>query len=484
VLINNHVEDAYSTGMYCYYQDNVTLIGNWIDARDANASITSYGMYMYCYNSNKATIKKNYFGGHYYGAYIYMGGTASTKPQITNNKFQVGDNSLATSYGTYGCYLYAGFATFAHNLVVSEGNLYAYYNFYVNGGLNKVYNNIFVRDGLGYAYYSGGGFTVAEQDYNAYGTYNSSTQGLSYAQSLGHDAHGVEIDTSVAIFASYDSLYTCNDSLVGRGTPLMDVPDDINGYARNTQAPTIGPEEYVSPGAFTLGEDFDLCTGDTAYIGQEVFGATYLWTPGNNTTGLKMVTTPGTYGLTLVTGCGTANDDIVISSGDAVANFAAGDSWLTAIFTNLSQKSWAWTWDFGDGSAPSNDENPNHVYAANGTYNVCLTAEGDCGTDQHCANVTVSDHVGIGDVNAENAVSVYPNPASDNVVVDVAGVEGDVLYIEISNIAGQVVLTRQLNDFNGAVKETVDVSDLNRGVFLVKVYTEEMTTTKRLVVQK
>ncbi len=32
-----------------------------------------------------------------------------------------------------------------------------------------------------------------------------------------------------------------------------------------------------------------------------------------------------------------------------------------------------WTWDFGDGSAPSHDRNPVHIYTENGAYTVSLT---------------------------------------------------------------------------------------------------------------
>ncbi|MEQ8323394.1 MAG: T9SS type A sorting domain-containing protein, partial [Vicingaceae bacterium] len=99
-------------------------------------------------------------------------------------------------------------------------------------------------------------------------------------------------------------------------------------------------------------------------------------------------------------------------------------------------------------------------------------------------DVMVSDYVGINSLNGENAVNIYPNPASDVVNINVSGVAGSVLNIEVSNIAGQVILTRQLNDFNGSATTELDISDLNKGVFLVKIYTEDMITTKRLVVQK
>jgi len=50
----------------------------------------------------------------------------------------------------------------------------------------------------------------------------------------------------------------------------------------------------------------------------------------------------------------------------------------------------SWSWNFGDGSALSAQQNPNHVYAANNTYNVCLTATNGAGSNQHCANVVVT----------------------------------------------------------------------------------------------
>lgn len=47
----------------------------------------------------------------------------------------------------------------------------------------------------------------------------------------------------------------------------------------------------------------------------------------------------------------------------------------TIKFTNTSSKTGALTWDFGDGTT-SNEENPEHDYAAAGNYNVTLTIDG------------------------------------------------------------------------------------------------------------
>ena len=50
------------------------------------------------------------------------------------------------------------------------------------------------------------------------------------------------------------------------------------------------------------------------------------------------------------------------------------------VFTDLSTLlPTAWTWDFGDGTATSSDQNPSHTYASSGFYTVSLTAENSVG---------------------------------------------------------------------------------------------------------
>lgn len=60
------------------------------------------------------------------------------------------------------------------------------------------------------------------------------------------------------------------------------------------------------------------------------------------------------------------------------------------IFTQAAQNYTALSWDFGDGST-STAENPEHIYAALGTYTVKLTATGEEGSDVSTQTITISD---------------------------------------------------------------------------------------------
>lgn len=59
--------------------------------------------------------------------------------------------------------------------------------------------------------------------------------------------------------------------------------------------------------------------------------------------------------------------------------FAVSESnFLEVSFTNFSQNASTYSWDFGDGSEASTEENPTHTFAGSGTFKVVLTAtEGD-----------------------------------------------------------------------------------------------------------
>jgi len=108
---------------------------------------------------------------------------------------------------------------------------------------------------------------------------------------------------------------------------------------------------------------------------------------------------PGIYTVTLTatnsTGGSTSTQSIVVN-GDPTANFTATISVLTASFTNNSSNSISYSWDFGDGTGSSNDPNPSHEYAADGTYTVVLTATNNCGANTFTQNVVITTQPGAG----------------------------------------------------------------------------------------
>jgi hypothetical protein len=288
VFTNNYVADANRYGGYFYYQDELTVTGNEFEVRiagNATSNTYSYAMVMYAYNANSINVSDNYFKSNGYGVQINVGGSRNVgEIRVVNNKFHTGDTTNSTStYGYYGLIYNGGFGLIAHNLILREKNYSSGgYTVQIGGGLNDFYDNLVVTIGSGTAMRVNGSFAVTEADNNAYvmieTTNGKPSNGLSYMTGQGYDDNGLEFTS--AIYADLDSLYTCFDSLVGMGVYLADVPVDMDGIGRNTSGPTIGPNEYTTPDAFSIGDDFNLCSGDTVYVGQEVNSGTYSWNTG------------------------------------------------------------------------------------------------------------------------------------------------------------------------------------------------------------
>ncbi len=99
----------------------------------------------------------------------------------------------------------------------------------------------------------------------------------------------------------------------------------------------------------------------------------------------------GSYTVTLTATNAAGSDGetktnyITVGAGAPVANFSgaptSGAAPLAVNFTDLSTNGpSSWSWTFGDGGT-STAQNPSHTYAAEGTYNVSLTATNSCGSD-------------------------------------------------------------------------------------------------------
>ncbi|MFT7589385.1 MAG: gliding motility-associated-like protein [Limisphaerales bacterium] len=165
---------------------------------------------------------------------------------------------------------------------------------------------------------------------------------------------------------------------------------------------------------------------------------------GNTATGLDPVniyTVPGIYTITLVTtNCGVSDTTLgtVVVPEDPIAFF--DDEPYAAIintpvsFTNLSQFSSIYLWDFGDGTT-SSLINPSHSFSGENTFTVCLTAFNDFGCeDTYCRTIDI-EFDGIVDV--PNAFTPNGDGVNDQFYLGGFGMES--VKFRIFNRWGELV---------------------------------------------
>jgi hypothetical protein len=266
---NNIIKNSYFYTIYAYYLDGLEFNNNTV-TNDSAMYLYGYGpFFVYVDNFN---ITNNFTGtdmnnGYYYGMYLTNSiGTNNPRSRVANNCINSG-SSTSSSYGYYGFYASgSGIFDFHHNSVNRRGQSGNYYaGFISNGGLISLMNNSFHNEGGGYALYAPGGFTISESDYNnlytssgtlVYSGTSTYSSLQDYQAASGNDLHSVETDPN---FQDALLCITCNDTLNGGGTPLVNTPTDINGSNRSTIMPDIGPVEFVNAASFTLGPDDTIC---------------------------------------------------------------------------------------------------------------------------------------------------------------------------------------------------------------------------------
>jgi hypothetical protein len=84
----------------------------------------------------------------------------------------------------------------------------------------------------------------------------------------------------------------------------------------------------------------------------------------------------------------------------------------------------------------------------------------------------------------DNAIALYPNPASNSVSIDLISVAPGQYTLQVSNINGQKVYEQMLRHNGGSQKVTVPLENLVNGIYLVRLTGTNNNWTQKLVIQK
>lgn len=78
--------------------------------------------------------------------------------------------------------------------------------------------------------------------------------------------------------------------------------------------------------------------------------------------------------------------------------------------------------------------------------------------------------------------SVYPNPVSDHVTVELTPTEPNSKgSYTIYGVIGNVILHKELNGISGSYKETVDMSALAKGLYTIQMNVNGVSSTKKII---
>ncbi len=116
------------------------------------------------------------------------------------------------------------------------------------------------------------------------------------------------------------------------------------------------------------------------------------------------------------------------------------------------------------------------VYNTN-TYSVCVTDANSC---SNCDTIDVGIFVGIEQISEAGDVNLYPNPARNNVYVEMKKQSSGKVLFTITNMQGQIILNESATNIQ---KHTLNVASFAKGIYNLRVRTEEGISSYRLIVE-
>ena len=116
------------------------------------------------------------------------------------------------------------------------------------------------------------------------------------------------------------------------------------------------------------------------------------------------------------------------------------------------------------------------------TGRLLIEAVGNIFLDMNDKNFTITAPVGIQENNiAGESVNVYPNPAEEMVNVSLSGkLRGEVM-IHLTDAVGKTIYTKQVSKNETGLVETINIENYSRGVYFVRLDTEEGSVLRKIV---
>lgn len=150
-------------------------------------------------------------------------------------------------------------------------------------------------------------------------------------------------------------------------------------------------------------------------------------------------------------------------------------------FASSGSNGHLYQWTFGNGLTASGPT-ASTTYTSGGAFTVTLVVTDTvCGTVDSTFTV-VNSTIGLNEFGLDQAVQVYPNPSNGLVqlVFEGSALDGN---LELVNPLGQVVLAQTFAKDSGVYHHPLNLSDLAKGIYHVRILSSEGSTVLRVVLQ-
>ena len=269
---------------------------------------------------------------------------------------------------------------------------------------------------------------------------------------------------------------------IGDSTGFSPLVKDTIMYVAALSNGCLSPRVAISaaigpPPVVKLGNDTSFCESIPLILNAGNPGGKYLWSTGDGSQTISLTNISGKYWVRVDKYC--VSSDTINVLIDPLP-FAAGISYVrtgNAYHFTATAPAFVndYLWIFGDGMT-SSSPNPTHTFGSgiNVDLTVRLVVANECGTDTVFRKVpTSTGELGL----LANTISVYPNPASDQLFVQSETLMIEEIYI-IDHIGKVVFKQDKLSDKSAML----NLSSLSNGKYFMRVSTVKGSVYKPFVI--
>ncbi|MEZ5016828.1 MAG: GEVED domain-containing protein [Flavipsychrobacter sp.] len=438
------------------------------------------------------TLEHKWYDNATGGSVVFKGDTMSLPNLQTNRTFYVtsqevtyNSGSLATTTATgNGC----GGGTMFNVIPNSNMTLDSFAAIFGSTGNQSVS-----------VYYKNGTFSGSETNSGAWTLLGSTTVNVSSTTAqTGFSVNTplvLQAGNTYGIYVNYNARYTNGtttfsnaDMSIQTGTGLCSQFGGTNNGrmfngtlfyssgAIGCESPRVPIKAHVGPKpVVNLGPDLKVCADKKIVLDAGNSGALYKWSTGEKTQTIDVTGKAGVYTVEVDQYC-IENDTVTIQldplpslDGISFVKFGNEYQYKTANLQHTDRVLWL----FGDGNT-STSLSPKHIYATDGAYTVTLIAYNQCGTDTTRLVIPLD----VKNVVVDKGVKIYPNPAKNNVVIELTdGIS--INEINIVNVLGASVYKQGITNSN---KINIDISNMPVGNYIVRMNTDDGVINKQLII--
>ncbi len=228
-----------------------------------------------------------------------------------------------------------------------------------------------------------------------------------------------------------------------------------------------------------------FCDGDSVTLSAPS-GFTYNWSNGVSIQEMKIDTT-GSYSLTVTdeNSCTSTVSDTVIVTVNALPVIDLGNDttittdYIISLDAGAGFASYLWS---NDSITQTLEIDGSEVGTGIYNYSVTVTDDNTC-SNSDTIEITVESGSGIDNLSLKPLIKLYPNPTTGIINIIIEGYSEQNLTIEVLNITGELVYSKQLKNMKVKTIEKIDLSDQPKGIYILKLHNNKIMHFRKVLLQ-